>query len=352
MKLILMAILGAAALSAQTPAALAASAERARLANDPAAISLYQRALKANPKWQEGWWQLGNLEYGKDHYAECTEAFRQLSELIPKGPAFAMQGLCEAGAKDYQPALEHLKRGLELGVNNDAIEKSARYNLTRLYTRAGDFEQALRVVAELGEAMEESPPFITLAGTAALWMPVFAEDIPASDRELVYLAGKAFWHAFARNAATAQKDLEELAARYPDRRGVHYLYGSFELRNDPDKAIAQFDLELKIDPGHIGALSAISAEYQRRNEPAKGIPYARSFVEKAPDSVASHTLLGRLLADNGDTAEGTRELEKAREIDPSDPQPHITLASLYAKAGRAEDAARERAAFIKAKDGK
>ena len=340
------------AADAKTPAALAADAERARQKNDPNAVALYQKALKANPRWQEGWWALGTLEYQKDHYPECRESFRQLSELSAKaGPAFAMLGLCEVGAKDYGAAFAHLKKGLSLGFGSDAIERTGRYHLARLYTRAGDFEQALRVIAELGETMEESPAFITLAGTAALWKPLFPEDVPASDRELVYLAGKAFWHAFARNAATAEKELEELTTRYPNEQGVHYLFGSFELRNNPDRAVAEFDLELKNNPNHPGTLSALAAEYLRRREPEKGIPYARQLVKLLPETVVSHTLLGRLLAEQSDKpealTEGTRELEIARDIDPEDPQPHIALASLYAKVGRPADAARERAAFTR-----
>lgn len=335
----------------RNPSTLAADADRARQNNDPAAIALYQKALGANPQWQEGWWQLGTLEYQKERYFECGEAFQRLSQLVPKpGPAFSMLGLCEVGAKDYDAALGHLRRGRELGFGSSAIERTARYHLARLYTRAGDFEEALSVIAGTGEPTDESPAYITLAGTAALWKPTFPEDVQEADRELVYLAGKAFWHAFAGNAATAGKDLEELAARYPDARGVHYLYGSFELRNDSDRAIAQFEQELKIDPAHPGALSALAAEYLRRKDAEKGLPYARRFAAGQPDAGAAHTLLGRLLAEQGATDDAIRELEAARAIDPGDPQPHITLASLYAKTGRAADAARERTAFLSSRD--
>jgi Flp pilus assembly protein TadD len=95
----------------------------------------------------------------------------------------------------------------------------------------------------------------------------------------------------------------------------------------------------------VGALAALAAEYLRRDEADLGIPYARRLLDVLPQSVAPHTLLGRLLAMKGEITEGIVELEKAREIDPDDPQPHIALASLYAKAGRPQDAAKERAAF-------
>ena len=333
-------------------AQLSKEAEAARKKNSPEAISLYQRALRADPRWQDGWWALGTLEYQKDHYPQCRDAFGRLSELAPaSGLALAMLGLCENGNKEYDAALDHLKRGLEHGINNDAIMKTARFHLARLYTRAGMFEPALGVIAQLTETVPESPVYLQLAGAAALWMPVFPEDIPSADRELVYLSGLAFWHAGSRYATGADKDMEELVSRYPSARGVHYLRGSYELRSNPDRAITEFEAELKNSPGHPGALAALAAEYLRRGDAAKGLPYGKTLAQELPEGVASHALLGRLLAESGDLAGGVLELEKARDLEPTDPQPHISLASLYAKLGRTADAAREREAFMRAKDG-
>jgi Flp pilus assembly protein TadD len=47
----------------------------------------------------------------------------------------------------------------------------------------------------------------------------------------------------------------------------------------------------------------------------------------------------------GETEAGVRELEVAVRLAPDSPETHFALARAYAKAGRTEDAARERAAF-------
>src|ERR1700720_3046774 len=49
--------------------AVAAAATSAREQNDPSrAIDLYRQAVQLNPKWPDGWWFLGLLEYGLDSY--------------------------------------------------------------------------------------------------------------------------------------------------------------------------------------------------------------------------------------------------------------------------------------------
>ncbi len=48
-----------------------------------------------------------------------------------------------------------------------------------------------------------------------------------------------------------------------------------------------------------------------------------------------------------DVPRGIQELEEARKLAPGSPQVRIALATAYAKAGRKEDAARERREFLR-----
>jgi tetratricopeptide (TPR) repeat protein len=327
------------------------AAEKANEAGSPDAPALYRKALVGNPRWTDGWWALGTLEYAKQRYPECRDAFRQMARLLPKaGPAVTMLGLCEMGAHQNAEALTHLREGQELGVGTPAIDKVAKYQLAMLYVQSGQFEPALGAISQLALNADESPAYFMLAGVAALWKPVVPEDVPEADREMVYLAGRAFWYASGRKANAAAEAMQDLVARYPAAPGVHYLYGSYALVANTDQALDQFLAELKIDPSHAGAIAALAAEYLRRGDPASSLPYARQLTSLLPDALASHVLLGRVLAEQGDTQAGVSELEKARSIDPNHPQPHIVLASLYAKLGRKEDAARERREFQRIKD--
>lgn len=329
---------------------IAAEAEQARKARSPEAVALYTRALALNPDWKDGWWALGSIQYQKDRYPECRDAFQRLTAADPhSGPAFTMLGLCEYRTKQYEASLAHLRRGQELGVALEAIDDVGKYHAAKLLTRAGDFEGALNILAQFAQAGKENSGYIVLAGVAGLWKPVLPEDLAPEERELVFLAGRAFWDAAVRNVPAAKKSFEVLLNKYPASPGVHYLYGSFALLEDSDRALPAFEEELKIWPDHVGALSAIAAEYLRRGEPAQGLPYGRRCVERMPQSFASHAIYGRLLAETGDLEGGLRELELAKKLGPDDPQPRIALASIYAKLGRQEDAARERREFVRLK---
>lgn len=53
--------------------------------------------------------------------------------------------------------------------------------------------------------------------------------------------------------------------------------------------------------------------------------------------------------DSGEVENGIKELELAKKQAPGSPQTRIALASACAKVGRSEEAARERAEFLKLK---
>ncbi len=329
---------------------LAAQAERARAAKAPDAPALYARALKANPSWKEGWWSFGSIQYERQQYADCAGSFERLTKLDgANASGWTMLGLCEKNANNPRAAIEHLRRGQQLGISVEAIDTAAKYALAELFTVTSSFEEALGVLAAASVSGKQGSAWTMLAGCAALWKPMLPNQVPAEDRELVFLAGRAFWDGAARRSAEAREGFDSLLAKYPTSPGVHYLYGSFELINEADRAVAEFEQELKISPDHPGALAALAAEYLRRGDPAKGMPYARRFVELHPDAFAGHALLGRTLVESGDMQAGVRELEQARQLGPNEPQTRIALASVYAKLGRAEDAARERREFLRLK---
>ena len=316
------------------------------------AAALYRQALTMKPAWKDGWWYLGTLLYDNNQYAEGRDAFYRLAALEPaSGKAFAMLGLCEFETKQYEPALGHLNRARALGLADAAPQmvRVAMFHTALLLTKYQEFEASAQLLVELVKQGNQSPAVIEAAGLAGLRKPILPSELPPDDRELVFLTGRAVCLAGERNAAEAPKAFDALLSAYPDAPNVHYLHGAWLTLSDPDAGLAEMQSELKIDPSHLPALVSIALEYVKRGEPEKGRDYADRAVKAAPSSFASHAALGRVLVDLGKVNEGIQELEKARTLAPLSPQVRIALATAYQRVGRAADAARERAEFLKLK---
>ena len=92
------------------------------------ALTLYKRALKLKPAWEDGWWNAGSIAYDLDQYTECAADFRSLAALKPdRAPAWTMEGLCEYQLRDYEATLKSLTQVERMGFQeNPELSHAAR----------------------------------------------------------------------------------------------------------------------------------------------------------------------------------------------------------------------------------
>jgi predicted Zn-dependent protease len=265
-------------------------------------------------------------------------------------PGWALRGLCEFELKEYAPSLDDMQRALKLGLDKaPPLSKVTRYHAASLLTKAAQFQNALQLFSQLAALGADDRDTILGTGLAGLRLPLFPSEVPAAREEFVYEVGHAIHAGAVRREAEARKEFEALIAANPREPELHNLLGQLLLTSDPDAALEQWKQELAISPNHTPAKLQIAYEYLKRGEATAGLPYARESVALEPDSFVAHNALGRLLVASGDLAAGIPELERAKQLAPDSPDTRIELASAYAKAGRSQDAARERAEFLRLK---
>jgi predicted Zn-dependent protease len=122
------------------------------------------------------------------------------------------------------------------------------------------------------------------------------------------------------------------------------------LSQDSDAALKQFKLELEISPQHYPAMVQMAFEYLKRDQYNDALPLAEKAVQLAPKLYAARNVLGRVLLELGQIDKAIAQLEEGVRIAPSSPEMHFALARAYTRAGRKEDAARERETFKKLQD--
>lgn len=336
---------GAQTLSFEDVARRAAAArEGNRL---PEAIQLYREGVQLQPAWDEGWWYLATLLYETDQYADARPAFEHFLALKPEaGPGWVLRGLCDFRIADHAAALEHIDKGLRLGVGGQPeVLRVARYHQALLLVRGGQFELALQPLTLLARGEAESPDLVDTIGLMMLRLPLLPADIPAPKRDLVRRAGRAGYLHLARRGADARQAFEDLITAFPVEPWVHYAYGVALLTTEPDKGMAELRRETELQPDAVFAHLEIAFELLRRGDNAGARTSAERAVALAPGLFAAQNALGRALVELGDLERGTTALEAAARLAPDSPEMHFSLARAYAKAGRKEDADRERAIF-------
>ena len=328
---------------------LAAQAAKAREANKTSeAIELYRQALNLKPTWTEGWWFLGTLAYDADQYQTGARAFGEFVKLEDKpASGWAFLGLCEFETGEYERALEHSRRGLQIGAGLDPpVENVLRFHEALLLTRLGLFDQAMPKFRPFVQKGVQDPTLIAGVGLTALRMALLPKEIPAGQQALIFSAGQTACLWMTGDAKT-DAAFQALLKTYPAAPGVHAFYASYLLAVRPaEEALGELKRELEVNPRCADARAMIALLMVRAGAQSAALPFARQAAEDGPTSPMAQYTYGLILASAGDLPHAIERLESAERLDPGGVEYHIALAGAYSKTGRHEDARRERSISI------
>jgi tetratricopeptide (TPR) repeat protein len=347
---LLLAVISLGNVSAQTGPStfeeVAAEAAAARDVNDaPRAIQLYSEAVQLNPKWQEGWWFLGVLQYESRAYPSAIGALSHAIAIDANaGQALALRGLCEFETGDYLNSLTDIEKGILLDPAKDGSqEQILRYHEAMLLTRLGTYQDALQKYAPFAEHHLTSPELLMAIGLAGLRIPLLPRETSPEQRPLLSAVGEAAYKFMEGDENAAREAFNNLFQRFPSARNAHLLYGNLLLAFGPDAAAPQFKKELEVAPDSDTALNMLAWTLLMENRAEEALPYAIRIAQQQPERAASQLMLGRALLDTSDLPGGIEHLKRGLKLEPDNLEIHIALAKAYSKSGRDDDARRERA---------
>lgn len=332
-------------------ATLSQRAAEARDANRlEEAATLYTKALALRPKWTEGWWSLGTIEYDQDHYAKAALAFQRVIALDPaNGTAHAMLGLCQFELGKDALALQSLLKAEQLNIIKDEqLRTVALYHLGLLQLRARRFGDAKETLSQLAKVHIRTKEVNTALGLAALLIaPKDAPPEGTPGATVVGRAGEAEAQLTVKDFEQAKRTYTQLVDEYPAYPNLHFAFGRLLLEtNETDQAVEQFQLELKRDPENVNSMVEIaSVRYQVDSE--EGLHYAEEALKLSPRLPFAHYLVGLLRLDTGNAAGAIPELEIAEKAFPNESRVYFSLGSAYARVGRKAEAAKARAEFAR-----
>lgn len=333
---------------------LAAQATAANERNDAAvALDLYSKALKINPRWMQGWWFIGLLQYNAGQFAPARDALTHFLDFGPDPQGYALRGMCEFEIGEYADSLADIQRGISMGAADDAGNEQALHLYeAMLLTRLGKFEDSLRAFVYFAQRRIVNQDLLLAIGLASLRMPLVPKDVSNDHRALILSTGTAVY-AFMTRDSNAGSAFHALFQNFPAVANLHLLYGSLLYPDEPYAAQQQFQAELKIDPSNERARIMMAWFWLMQNNPAAALPYAQQAVQAQPGLASAHLVLGRSLSETNDVGAGLQHLKRALQIDPDNLEVHIALASVYSQAGQMQDARREHAWCLDAtKDGR
>ena len=310
------------------------------------AVTFYNRALRLRPAWAEGWWALGSIHYEAGRPAPCRDALQRMVKLdASAAPGWLVLGLCEFQLKQYDAAFSDLKRGHMLvpeGLGGKLLDL-ADYHIALILIRRGAFELAQEFLVKVAWHVKDDAEKMFACGLAALRMPILPDEVPQADREVVFLAGRAFWDLATKPPAESEASFAVLLAKYPRFPNVHYFYGTYVAVHRPPESLKEFQEELRINPASVPARVQLVLKYLDEPRLDEALKLAREAVQLSPDSVGCQLALGRALTASGDDEGALAAFLAAKKLDPVSPQVRLFLTGSYRALGRVEQMRLEQA---------
>lgn len=352
--LLLLSLLASGQTASDSFEQLSTKAKQVYEANHPEqAAELFARAVKLKPHWTQGWWALGMINYERDRYAECRDALTHMVALDPSAaPGFALLGLCEFRTKQYELSFDHLKKAhmlVPVRTAGGPLLDMANYHLAMLLTQKGAFEVAQEVMVEVALKVRNNPEMEFAAGLATLRMPVFPDEVPANQKDIVGLAGKAFWDLITSPPEVTEADFKSLVSKYPNFPNVHYLYGTYLAAHRPEESATEFLEELRVTPDSVPARVQLALRYIVEGKPDEALKRAREAVALSPESVGAQLALAEALKSQGNDEAALAAYLEARRLDPVSPKIRLYIVNAYRALGRIDDMRREQAEYERLK---
>jgi tetratricopeptide (TPR) repeat protein len=311
------------------------------------AVSLYKKALQANPSWVEGWWSLGSIAYDRDDFAECAPSFLNLASLKPDSvPAWTMSGLCEYRLRNYPAALESLSHAERLGFEEQhELSRAARLHLALVLVKTGYFEKAIVTLTNLTRFDRKAPDISVVVGIAGLREPWLPSEVPESRKAVVLKLGDAMSAAMEQDVKESLQKFEAVIQEFPNDPNIRFRFAGFLAMQYPDRGVAEMKATLKLDPNHVLALVGLTSMYLKRDELPEALDCAQQAVHVAPSDFSTHLVYGKVLLAMDAAPKALPELQEATRLSPETPEAHYSLASAYTRLGRKRDAKQEQEEF-------
>jgi tetratricopeptide (TPR) repeat protein len=285
------------------------------------AAALESRYAEKTPEDRAAWPRVAGLYLEAGDTAGAVAAAERGLRAGGTAELHSVLGRAYAQRREWAKAVAELTEALRL----DPYSEDAHFRLAQVHLVQQDFPAALRVLENSRKFFDKSPQIELALGVTYYGLRRFPEAVsqflktidlaPAIPQPYVFL-GRIMEHAEERLPELTAR-FANLHAKQPDNYLGYMLHA---------KALIS-----KLPPA--GIPPEASAAFDLLN---------KSLSLKEDDAEA-HYLLGLLLERRNEFEQAASHLERSVALNPKDPAPHYRLARVYARLGRKEDSARERA---------
>ena len=329
---------------------LLAALEKKSAENDKA-VALYQKILSISPKEILALYKLGLIRIEKDQLDLADANADALIKKFPgNGDGYRLKGLVGFYHKQYNEAIDSLQRSLKIAPTlegyyflglcfyNQGLLESAMNEFRAILNRVPNSRQARLMVGQILLTQNRVDDAIR-----EIKKVVAANDADALAHNLLgsaYLTQGLFEEGMRELNKATSLDPKMVTAHL--KKGYYYFVNGKNAEGETELVTA-----VQAAPNVLNNRLLLAAYYQRQGKGTKALALLRSGLTGEKSDAQLYNSIASLNFSANDPAEGIKNLQKAKNLDPALAASYLNLAGYYASKGDYPKAMEQHAALLK-----
>jgi tetratricopeptide (TPR) repeat protein len=318
------------------------------------AVASFSHATQIQPGSAEGHFNLGLAQLSRGRYQEAIASLDKAATLAPKlRGAHLFLGIARYRMDDYPGAISALRRETQLDIKN----ANAFMWLGVAQLAAGDAEAAATSLDEAAKLNPSDVDILYHRGRAHML-------VSKESYELMYKSDPNSWRvhqALAQSFVEADRlddaahECQNALASRPSEPGLHEeLADIYWKQNQLEKAEAEFQEELKIDPESLSSMYKLAVVSLERSKPDATVSLLTDLLHRSPEYRDAHYQRGRAEAQLGQAEPAIKDFKaEVAQTNHADTeslrQSYYQLAQLYRRAQQPEESKAALDSFLRLK---
>ena len=227
----------------------------------------------------------------------CTDPEKAKAEHIKRGEAYLNDLKYTEATLEFRNAIQIDERSAE-----------AHWGLARAYEQ---LQRIPEMITELQKTIEYDKSHLDARVKLGNWYLAASKGRPQLEQEAERLAKE-----------TLEKDANHI-------EGHILMGGIFFARNDKDKAFAELNKAIELNPQRVESYLSLARFYIVTSERDKAEETYKKAIQINGNSPLAHSEYGKFLVQGNRIGEAEAELNKAVEVGPTDRNARFVLASFY-----------------------
>ena len=227
----------------------------------------------------------------------CTDPEKAKAEHIQRGEAYLTE-------LKYTEATLEFRNAIQI----DERSAAAHWGLARAYEQ---LQRIPEMITELQKTIEYDKSHLDARVKLGNWYLAASKGRPQLEQEAERLAKE-----------TLEKDANHI-------EGHILMGGIFFARNDKDKAFAELNKAIELNPQRVESYLSLARFYIVTTERDKAEETYKKAIQINGNSPLAHSEYGKFLVQGNRIGEAEAELNKAVEVAPTDRNARFVLASFY-----------------------